>query len=147
MLDADDIALLVIEPFVVSDPAFNVAVPSLKVALVIVADVDNEPDLRVAVPSVCVEPNTWPNAKILDADEITPLVIDPLVVNDPLFNAAVPSENVELVIVADVDNEPNFSVAVPSVNVLPNNWPSAEILEKEEMTPLVIDPAVVNDPL
>ena len=51
---------------------------------------------------------------------MTPLVIDPLVDNEPAFNVTVPSVNVALVMVADVDREPVFSVAVPSVKVVPN---------------------------
>ena len=59
--------------------------------------VDRDPAFIVAVPSVNVDPNNWPNADMLDTDEITPLVIDPL-----------------------DDSEPDFIVAVPSVNVDPN---------------------------
>ena len=47
-----------IDPLVVSDPAFSDTVPSVKVALETVAEVEREPDLSVAVPSVKVEPNT-----------------------------------------------------------------------------------------
>ena len=57
--------------------------------------VDKEPAFKVAEPSVKVDPNTWPNAEMLDTDEITPLVIDPLVVSDPPFRVAVPSVNVD----------------------------------------------------
>ena len=60
---------------------------------------------------------------MLDADDITPLVIDPLVVNDPAFNAE-----------------------VPSLNVAPNTWPRAETLEADDITPLVIDPLIVSEP-
>ena len=85
-----------IDPLVVSDPAFSDTVPSVK-----------------------VEPNTWPNAETVETDEITPLVMDPLVVSEPPFKVPVPSVNVELVMVEDVLNDPDFSVAVPSVNVEP----------------------------
>ena len=56
----------------------------------------------------------------MEEDEITPLVMDPLDDNDPLFSVAVPSVNVALVIVAEVVKEPDLRVAVPSVNVAPN---------------------------
>ena len=56
---------------------------------------------------------------MLEADETTPLVIDPLVLNDPAFKVAVPSVNVALEITAEVLREPAFSVAVPSVWVAP----------------------------
>ena len=95
MLDTVEITPLVIDPLDDSDPAFIVAVPSLNVALEMVPDVLRDPDLIVAVPSLNVAPNTWPNAKMLDAEDITPLVIDPLVLNDPAFNVAVPSVNVD----------------------------------------------------
>ena len=58
MLDADEITPLVIDPPVESDPACNVAVPSVKLALEMVSAVVREPDLSVAVPSVNVDPNT-----------------------------------------------------------------------------------------
>ena len=135
-----------IDPLVDNDPAFKVAVPSENVALVMVADVLSEPDFRVAVPSVKVPPNTCPRAETLDADEITPLVIDPLVDNNPERNVAVPSVNDALVMVAEVVREPDLSVAVPSVKVEPNICPNAEMLEAEEITPLVMDPLVVKDP-
>ena len=80
----------------------------------------NDPAFSVAVPSVCVEPNTRPNADMLDTDEITPLVIDPLVDREPAVSVAVASEKIALVTVADVLSEPAFKVVVPSVNVAPN---------------------------
>ena len=43
------------------------------------------------MPSLKVAPNSCPNAEMFDTDEITPLVIDPLVVNDPDLSMAVPS--------------------------------------------------------
>ena len=57
---------------------------------------------------------------MLDTDEITPLVIDPLVDSEPAFKVTVPSVKVALVTVADVLSEPAFKVVVPSVNVAPN---------------------------
>ena len=57
---------------------------------------------------------------MLDTDEITPLVIDPLDDRDPAFIVAVPSLNVALVMVPDVLSDPDLSVAVPSVIVAPN---------------------------
>ena len=43
-------------------------------------------------------------------------------------------------------SDPAFRVIVPSANVEPNTRPSAEMLDTDEITPLVIDPLVVSDP-
>ena len=47
-----------IDPLVDSEPAFSVAIPSVNVALVTVADVLTKPAFKVVVPSVNVAPNT-----------------------------------------------------------------------------------------